>query len=123
MWYKRANNQSYRDIPPNYFDLGHGMFDGSEEANQDALWVFNGHSIQSIVGEQWLASGKEGYEFTHKNTFPGLKYENMYRGRYEKETNSVSILKPSKSMQRPVPEIIISQLKKVYGENIKIEEF
>lgn len=109
---------SYRQREPDehpYFGIGHT---GNPE---DRVWVWN-----SPRGDIADAPG----EYSHSSAF-GHESHEVFRGRYDKEKNQISVVFPDKNRDRldheptedDIPNKIHKALKNKYGSNAKIVAF
>jgi len=113
-WYKIAQVITEVDIydptpgRQTYMGIGH---DDSPKNDNHKIWVWKD-------GELLIKEHISGLSFTHKDV--DKEYELYYKGRYDVVTEKVSIVKPDGSKFRPIPEQLVRDLTRAFGDNIEI---
>lgn len=103
-----------------YFSIGHG--DYNEDVGFEPsfiIWVFDGNSVlyEEVTGFD-ESSGRWEDDKTHGTIWGHDFTDKLYKGRYEPETGTLSIVKPHRNRFRDVPEIVFNALKETF-DNIK----
>lgn len=99
-WYKKAKQFG------SYWEIGH------IPDQETYLWTYIDNKIKTVPLSHFCD--------THLDVWPNIT-DNTYRGRFEKETKFLSIINPFKN--RPIPNVVLSQLYDTFGNDIKIMEF
>lgn len=95
-----------------YNEIGHS---GVGSGNDNILWISNADGSEFEIEEGSFISGHE--EMVEEN-----ELENKFRGRFDPNSNEVSILAPI-DWYHNIPNSLIRRLYKEFGDNIKISIF
>ena len=140
-----SDQSSSEEVAYTYFGIGHGDYD--EELGFEPLyivWIFLGDHIDTsalMLPDNYDEDYPEQAAYIRRNydrfkdQFPGKEgthgsiwghelADRTYKGRYEPETNRLSIVKPAGTAQyRDVPEEVFSELRQHFGDKLEISIF
>ena len=96
-----------------YGEIGHNSYTDKELG---FLWFW---------GDNKLIVEEEDYRglFTHEKMLPGAFADGYYKGRYDPNTNKLSLVQPSRYMFRPIPNSLLKALTDRFGKEIEIHVF
>ena len=115
-WYKKAqiimnDNDENNGIP--YTDIGHNSY---TDKKLGFLWFWGNGKL--IVEEQDYRG-----LYTHETMMPGAFAEGYYKGRYDPNTNKLSLVRPDDEIVRDVPKPLIRALTGRFGKDIIIHVY
>ena len=115
-WYKKAQTIIMNDTDENgvpYTSIGHNSY---TDKKLGFLWFW---------GEGKLIVEEQDYRglFTHDTMMPGAFAEGYYKGRYDPNTNKLSLVRPDEAAVRDVPKPLIRALTGRFGKDIIIHVY
>jgi len=117
-WYKRIKLAQITTKKPTYLDIGHM----EDNLTPNYLWVYYNNKLHTKEALPWPN------QINHETVFPfidGKNWKILYAGRYDGDTNKISIQKPlvGPHAHRPAPNFLKDMLKYNFSNNAKIFEF
>jgi len=112
-WYKGSQKitevERYSPVSgPSYLDIGHDTF---TERSPHKIWIWKDGKL--LIEED-----------TYKNPVVHAdldeEYESYYRGRYDVDTNDISIVKPYSYGFKRLPTELIRALTREFGDDLKM---
>jgi hypothetical protein len=113
-WYKRhILSQKVTKESQTYLDIGHLDYEGSyENRHPNILWILMGGSI---------ATAEENDKTpTHNDAFPFIDLAQVYYGRYDPDTERLSLVRPTKGIRefKDIPMKLITLLDQKFNQPI-----